>query len=838
MENTPDPARKSRRSKRNSAEVTPAGLSSPLVWPVLGVTLLCAVLGGGTEPWSAGAGLCAAGAMVAVFPAAGFLRPDLLRFAVAVLLGLGLASLLPAFGSPSGWRETLLGAGVKLPFTISPAPWKTLGSWIVLSAGTTWFLWISSLRWSHRDRRLLVSGLGIGVAVLAGISVLAHFLPFLSVSWWHPERGIGMFPNRNQTADLFALGGFAAVACMVTSHRAKPKWRRPVATQPGLRISSDSWGRWGSLILWVIAIGIIVEGVILTTSRAGIVLLGGMTLLWLAAMAAGIAGKAWRTISIITIACGFMGAAAVVLYGGVAVDRLQNEAPIGFRGKIWADTWQLIRHSPWTGIGMGNFEGIFALFRQQSAIEQRVLHPESDWLWVAAELGPLSIIALLGGLVALGRRALPFSVGSDRPLRSATMVGSLGFLAHSFVDVSGHRLGSLLPAILLASLSLHPSREITRPSVTEKKVQRIAGAIFCAAGLLWIFASLFSIPLPGRLAAALNQREAVKANGEARFMEAASLSSRSLDSDPLQYLSYYNRGAALAYSDAATAADADFRRALLLQPTSVKLAWTISTIWIIQDPAFAPGAWAECFRRAKPSERSYHYANAMSVGYPSPLLRESLWQMAEKDHALQLIYLAAASPKDFEERLSAIRLVDPVLDEYNLGEKQALFHLWIQRDDPTKLAQLIQHQEDWHQAGWKILAADAASREKLDEACAIARKYLPVPKYPDTSILPTQKEARLRLLANPGDIPAAYALYLRAAMDRSPLDTLRVLKAALKEPNCPTYITYLSALAHADQQQWLEAWDAFKRYDPALEQIVADFNAGQSHYRTASQKTP
>ena len=42
-------------------------------------------------------------------------------------------------------------------------------------------------------------------------------------------------------------------------------------------------------------------------------------------------------------------------------------------------------------IGLGNFDEIFAVFRNASLNGTRTIHPESDWLWLWAEMGWLAI---------------------------------------------------------------------------------------------------------------------------------------------------------------------------------------------------------------------------------------------------------------------------------------------------------------------------------------------------------------------------------------------------------------------------------------------------------------
>src|SRR5262249_7176463 len=82
------------------------------------------------------------------------------------------------------------------------------------------------------------------------------------------------------------------------------------------------------------------------------------------------------------------------------------------RGRIFNDTFRLIRDSPWCGIGFGNFESVFAIVRNASLGDSRVLHPESDWLWLWTEAGWLAVVLTVLGFALLVSRAFPLRTGT------------------------------------------------------------------------------------------------------------------------------------------------------------------------------------------------------------------------------------------------------------------------------------------------------------------------------------------------------------------------------------------------------------------------------------------
>jgi len=155
---------------------------------------------------------------------------------------------------------------------------------------------------------------------------------------------------------------------------------------------------------------------------------------------------------------------AFLLFGGRTLERFtgSTDRPVDLaadlRFGIHADALKLLTQVSWHGVGLGNFEPVFALHRVKSAGNNRVVHPESDWFWTGIELGWVAPALILAGAVFWLVRHWPERSAASFYLLSAIAVGVILFLAHGLVDVSGHRLGTLWPMIFLASL-LRDSRK-------------------------------------------------------------------------------------------------------------------------------------------------------------------------------------------------------------------------------------------------------------------------------------------------------------------------------------------------------------------------------------------
>src|ERR1700737_3207129 len=179
--------------------------------------------------------------------------------------------------------------------------------------------------------------------------------------------------------------------------------------------------RW---IVWFAAYAIIVAAIILNFSRAGVVILVLGSALWIGAIA-----LRQRSTARLALGSSFVLVllSILLLMGGQTLQRFHlrgfhsSGISSDFRWLIFQDVFQLIRSSPWCGIGLGNFEPVFAIFRDASLADTRALHPESDWLWLWAELGWPALIVALAALGLIIRRIFPLREGTNQRYRLASL---------------------------------------------------------------------------------------------------------------------------------------------------------------------------------------------------------------------------------------------------------------------------------------------------------------------------------------------------------------------------------------------------------------------------------
>ncbi len=427
--------------------------------------VLACFLGGSTQKWEEGI-------VITVLAICLLVRPP--RFSLGpvtnlVLLALLILATVPFFPSrwffQPEWRATLVNDfGTQLPSTLTPQPWITLGYLVSFAAGLSWLYIVFTQDLELREVRFQLRLFTSGIVVLAAISI-ALYLARTTLAFWHNNQSFGPFPNRNQTGVLFALAAIVILAC----------------AQDDLRKRRKRW------IVWVLALVLIGTAIILNFSRSGVAMLMAGSAFWLGTQAFR-QRSPWRLALGISFSFLLLLLTAVLLFGGQTLARFHlhdfGSADISsnFRSQIFHDTMRLTRNSPWCGIGFGNFEPIFAIFRDASVGDARVLHPESDWLWLGTELGWPGVVLIIAGITLLVSRVFPLRSGTNQGYRLAALIAALLFAIDGIVEVSGHQVGTAFAAVFLFGLSAHRPLSLKKSLLTSI-LFRFVGLVLLAAGL-------------------------------------------------------------------------------------------------------------------------------------------------------------------------------------------------------------------------------------------------------------------------------------------------------------------------------------------------------------------
>ncbi len=726
---------------------------------------------------------------------------------LAGFLGLFLLGFAPAnWVTTPQWRQDFVNSGGILPDTLSAQPWLSFEGLVLFCGAALWLCWLNAQVWPASVRAGLIRGFGAGVVFFAVLALVLNFWK-ANPPFWAAPQGFGPFPNRNHTSDFLALGGIVALAC------AHDRWRH----------------RGPTCFFWIAGWATILAALVTNGSRAGIVLLLGGAAGWLALLCWFSGSK--RRFAIVASVFVIL-FSVFLLFGGGLLDRFKNEfGPqqgfFGFRGLIFRDTLRMISDSPWLGVGVGNFRPVFSAFRQDSVVGSVINHPESDWLWLAAELGWSGLVFISAGVFLLLARAFPFRSNTERHLRACAWVAAVAFALHGFVDVAGHRLGAALPAIFLACVAAGRGPAIngigspSEPAAQRHSISpasstrrswvpwafRLAALPSLSIGILWIWATLAQSSVPGTIGIKLAKTSAARSISEGRFNDAAGQLTAALRWAPLDWQLYLQRAAAHAYGGRWTTALTDFRLARRLQPFLAEVPLAEGRVWLNVRPALALPVWEEALRRAEPAAAPQLYAAMLSLAPADVRFRKTLRAMSDGRPALQVVYLTGAAPDEAAAMIRALRQTDPNLASLSIDERAAVFDAWARSPAQAELFPLLEQNNEWRAVGWRHLVRHYARQQNFQRACETAFAYLPVPAVPQpVTSRDSPGTLRRRVLTNTADFASAYALYL-AELDAGAIDdALAILERTREQANRPAYFPYLAAKLHANRGEWPEAW--------------------------------
>ena len=757
--------------------------------------VLACFLGGATQKWEEGLVITLLALYLLVRPPR-FSLGALTNLVLLTLFILAALAFLPArwFFQPE-WRATFANdLGIRLPSTLTPQPSITLSYLVSFAAALSWLYVVSTQDLELREARFQLRLFTGGIALLAAICI-AFYLAHTTLPFWHNEQNFGPFPNRNQTGDLFGLTAIMILAC----------------GQDDLRKRRKRW------IVWILGLVLVVTAIVLNFSRSGIVILVAGSAFWLGAFA-------FRQRSPLRLALGvsfvILLLTALLLFGEQIFERfhLRDFGSAGistdFRWRIFHDTFRLIRNSPWCGIGFGNFESIFAIFRDASLSDRRALHSESDWLWLWTELGWLAVVLAIVGIALFVSRVFPLRQGTNQGYRLAALIAALLFAIHGIVDVSGHRVGTAFAAVFLLGLARHRPLSL-KTSQWVSILFRVLGLILLAAGLSLVVAARSEKLLPGSVGVSSAKQLSAVADREGNFSEISALTTRALRWAPLDWQLYSARAIAEVELKQMTNAVDDFRRARFLEPIAYEVALAEGNAWLPYRPILAVTAWREALRRAGPLRAGVYTSMLSDASLRSPEVSPILEAIGLSEHDLALPYLNRVPDASFNRALAQLLRNDPNLQSFSETEKLALFAFWSERGDPEEISRAVELHPDWLRYAWLGMARYKASKNDFRAGYALTQRYGEPVALPRVATNFSLQDLEKRFHAAPDNYGIGYELY-RAQMQNGRVDdALLIARHFSERPNSPAYFHFLEAQCWADKQNWERAWNAWQAFQAA-----------------------
>lgn len=768
---------------------------------IVTVPLLAIAICGNRSPWAIG--LCTVTAGVAIFTAPPrFRMPLTVGAPLLLMLVFALCGLLPVGDSNlPAWRTTLRDAfGVVMPGTQSPQPWITFQGVLMLAVGTLWLSVCITRGFDEPERRTLMQGLALGIAGIAIASLIVHYGDYEVIFWQGTERidYYGPFTNRNNFSGLLAAGAVLAFACTYDAYHRK-RWSWPV---------------------FALAILPMFGAILANTSRTGVVLFFAGIGMWM--MSGTHAARSAKRFAVSTSLLLIL-ATVFLIYGQRILERFTGSAGLvstlssDGRVRIFQQSLALIPQSPFIGVGLGNFEPVYALHKQplSEGMITRTTHPESDWLWLGIEGGLLALATAFaaGYFIWRGFGRWKKSDGSgrrDRRLRAAAGIGVALLVFQGFVDTPLHTLGLATFGALLAGLAWHPARRLAA-DVSVPILRYTASGICLLCGLTWMAVGSGEALLPGTFSARM-QMESAKAHSSAGSQaDALEALNKVIATQPMKWDAYYIRAAvSLQLGRPHQQVMEDFARARALEPNSPAFCMQEAAIWLEHAPLQALPALREAIRRDPRNAADYYRQLADNI-HRFPDLREPLRSMAE-DPKLRLVYLERASGRDFQEALRELLDRHPSLENFTPPQKLSLFEFWYARGDRNQLIRELQHNPTWSVSGWIVLGRHWAAEGRFREACELALKHMRQPSLPSSNAGRDLGQLTRGFLQNPNDSLRGLALYQEQRQQGLDAEAFATLRDVTHIPNTPISALYEYAVRLIEKGDYSRAWDALLAY--------------------------
>jgi len=340
--------------------------------------------------------------------------------------------------------------------TISYSSKKALAWWVFLVSLGLFFIVLHDL---CQDRKMLkrIVFVMIGVGLIeAAYGLIQALVPSMGVLWVDYVKDYlgtarGTFINRNHFA------GFIEMTWPLALGMTLAQTSRIHSLKEAL--GSDRLNRQALMALVII---VFLLALIFTRSRAGIFsgLIGYLTFFIMARTGLKDAALQSRFLlgGIIVLVCIY----AMTIGVGPILDRFLIIAGDGHsRMDIWRDSLPIIKSHP-LGIGLGNYENVFAVYNRSFISGKTVTHAHNDYLQLLIETGWIGLFAAVGGFfIFLGKsagriRRLDFH---GDPLRfylaAGAFSGLISMAVHSLFDFNMQIPSNCLYfVVLLAVLSV------------------------------------------------------------------------------------------------------------------------------------------------------------------------------------------------------------------------------------------------------------------------------------------------------------------------------------------------------------------------------------------------
>ena len=769
--------------------------SSPIAaYFAVGFLFFLILLGGGTSGWSQGIAMGVIGGLLIYAPPKR--TPGrLVDTAAAGLVILSLLGLVPigGFNRPDWWRSATGDFRIELSATVSSQPLLTVEAILLLIAALSWFYLVCTVEVDRSSRT------GILWAFAAGVTILAVAIILGTINEWKYPFGkeaqsFSFFPNRNQTSSILILGGVISFSLSLHAIR-----RRSLTAIVGI----------GAVLLILFAL-------IFSLSRAGVLLFFAGCLISMLGYLPTSRSRLGRNVGV-ALSVLILAASALLYFGGDTMRRisgllnLNDGGPADFRLRIYEDTLNLMADHPFFGLGLGNFPQIFPQYREASRSASAIIHPESDWLWLGAELGIPGLLFAVLGLVGLWR-----ALGRDQPRRvslsrSGILSALLVFLIHTLVDVPGHRLGTILSAFLLFSMALNRSDSVLPKTPLPQAFWRGLGLLLVGAGGIWVSAFSMALPLHSKVVEQIAEKALKKGDSEELDFTGRACE-RAVYWTPMKWQAYFNRAQFHLFreKDPHGAFD-DFRRSRFLEPVNAEVAYLEGKAWAPFSPTYALSAWHEALRRES-IDRLTLFREIVSHTIHLPSYRAGLRRLSTLDPELGYQYLSNFKGTAFLDEMDAVLAADPAFEQIPPSKREQLFERWVRNGGASKLRHHFSQFPFLGETYWRSFAESLAALGQFREACQIILESSATPAPPGAESPFDLERLQASFRKNPRNVRLGVSL-LKAEIETENWDrAYRTTRLLTENTDLPPFVSYWHARLLHGKGEYKKSWEAWRRW--------------------------
>ncbi len=746
--------------------------------------LLC----GGRSQGSLGVFLGVAAVMLVCLPPRSS-QPVAVWVMAAVVIMAGAMALLPAglLEMPAWWQELLSEKSFGTLDRITVVPAET-AFWLAILASTLIVaIYLLSQPVGPAGMLGLAAGASLFCAGYAGLAVFAE------TTGWRSEMdagpSFGFFANRNHVATLLITGSLTGLG-VITTGITKKYYFAMLCGAVGVTTCA-----------WTIFL--------VSPSRAGVLLLVAGVGIWLLGLGRR---RITRPMAVVFLT---LSAVALVFFLGIdnpAARRMIGEwgaSPVGgiasdYRFKVYQDALRLWSDFPLTGAGLGSYRFLYPFYADASLTEVTTIHPESDWLLLGLEAGPLALAGMMSLLAMVSWRFVKARESEGWSVRWALVSSAIVAVVHGVFDVPLHRIELGWWVMVLLCLGLG------RPSGAWKvrqnsRWQRLAFVVFgvLMGGLSWQLVS--AEWLGGGSLAPYEAKEAAKGilakHAAGHIEEALDLAIEACGRHPMEKDLHYQRGVlALHFEDMDSEVDSAFKAAKMLSPNWPLLPREMGQAWYQVDRSKAATLWLEAVERQSKIDQIVNqggppgaklYGDILARAGRDPEVIQSLRPPPELAPALHFSWIRATS--DAAGHIRALAENAGFLAALTEDEKTEFLVLWRARGDRNFLKEFISMHPAWEKATWAVHVQELISEKNYREA---------------VDILATRYSVSLKLPAASGPDQASLEKeYVELIAARNHVAARRVLKEAVQGGGQRRSVAHrLAAASAADAGDWATAY--------------------------------